>query len=246
MDKSLVDREELKVYQEERVTKYKRFVKLFIVPILASVLFLGVVIGLIIPRLNNIFFELDVISENNVKIDEGNAKLVELQKLAAEISKITLQLEVISKIAPEGLTEVVNFRNKITELITKNSLEAVSQRFSESNIKPEDFEGAVLALQEVPSVFEITGAFANIRNFINELGQVDDFIVVSRMELSTNALTKEEIESNSWDFEIELSKYQFNVEEETLKDVYRDININARVSDEIEEYINKRLETPAE
>jgi Tfp pilus assembly protein PilO len=218
-----------------------KFIKLYVIPIFAVSVFLGVLFFLTIPKINEIFSGIDQVSSNNSKVLENSTKLSNLDILTQQYNTIVENLGVIDGIAPLGSTEVVKFRDRITGLIQQNSLEIINQRLSEANTEADTQitdNVSPIILQEVPFIFTVNGSYSNIVEFIRSLSTVEDFIVIKEMELNS---TDTNNQSANWQLKINIVKYQFNTESSAdLRQLYINVPIDAELNDLIKQYINLR------
>lgn len=214
-----------------------KYIKLYVIPLCAVAFFVSILLILTIPKVNEIFTSLDTISANNAKIAENNQKFATLDALTGQYNSIVQKLSVIDGIAPLGNTEVVRFRDRISNLMITNGLNIISQRLSEANTESEtqeEDEASPILLQEVPFIFTVQGTYPNIVNFIQALNSVEDFIVVKEMKLSQS---NEEI----WELNINIVKYQFNTLDSTnLRNLYINVPIDSKLNELMEEYIRIR------
>lgn len=224
----------------------KRVLKTYILPIVSMALFIGVVLLVIVPKVGEIFSKLDEIGAQNDTYNKAQTTLAELKRVSGNSNTLLAQLEVINNTTPTGVTEVVKFRDKITELTAASSLTVVSQRLSENNLEsgeedpdnPVDL-GEKLTLQEVPFSFEIEGSYANMIAFINQLSVIDEFLIVREMSLSSTGT----IESGSWTLKLKMNKYQFNkLSKEKQDALFLNVPITAEPSQNVLEYVNPRLD----
>lgn len=232
--------------REAKLKQYRRIFRFYVVPILAGIVFVGMLAFLIAPKVQSIFDTLDVLASEDEALEEQIGKVNDLKILSQKTNTLLAQLEVLNETAPSGTTEVVKFRDKVTALILQNGLEIKSQQLSETSIEPTDASGTQLVggqivLQEVPFSFEITGSYTNMLNFVNVLSNIEDFIVVREMELSSAQSTLE-LTQREWNLKLKIDKYQFKAgNQEELKRIFRSIPATAKVSEEIVQYINSRL-----
>lgn len=241
------DKEKLKFENINKKNKETmKYLRLYVIPIFAIVTFLGILLFLTIPKINEIFSNLETISTNNETITTNNAKLDYLNSLTGQYNSIVNDLSVIDGIAPLGSTEVVKFRDRITDLITSNNIKIISQRLSEANTESgvQDTEDvSPIILQEVPFIFTILGSYGNIVNFIQSLNSVEDFIVIKEMRFTSSS----EDPNGDWQMEINIVKYQFNTSNGTdLRQLYINIPVEAQLNELIRKYIDARSVSTSE
>jgi Tfp pilus assembly protein PilO len=231
--------------QKRRLLEVRKTVKFYLVPLVAGLIFLLVLSGLIIPRVEQIFASLETISKSDSEIADYDEKLSSLSALTQKDDQIKGQLAVINSTAPSGTTEVVKFRDTITEMIRSYNLEIKIQQLSETNLEPTTVEDSKLAggsitLQELPFNFEVSGVYSNILGFINSLSSIDEFVVVREMELSS-AQSGDDESLRIWNLKLKIDKYQFKTEDQTkLDEVYRNIPPTAKISERILKYIESK------
>lgn len=226
---------------QERKKNNIKIIKLYVIPIMAISFFVGILLFLTIPKINEIFASLDTVSTNNLTISENDAKLAQLDRLTDQYNNIVVNLGVIDGIAPLGSTEVVKFRDRVTSIIQANSIEIINQRLSEANTEAETQDSqnvSPIILQEVPFIFTITGSYTNIVNFINSLSTVEDFIVIKEMELAS---TSGGDLNGIWQLKINIVKYQFNTDSNAdLRNLFINVPIDASLNTLIQQYIAAR------
>lgn len=211
-----------------------KILKIYLVPLLSLGLFIGVVVFFIFPLITQIIDDFAFINELTTEIENKNAELLQLQRIEQNIVAIRSQRDFVNAIAPEAETEVVVFRNRLTNLATENNLTIVSQRYSESvdsAVQNSSQSTPGLQLKEVPSFFEFEGSFEDIENFIADLNELEDFVVVSQMNLTGGSLTR-------WNFDMNIIKYQFNeASSDELEGIYLSISPFSELNPIVEEYI---------
>lgn len=226
--------------QEKKKNNIK-IIKLYVIPIMAIAFFVGILLLLTIPKINEIFSSLDTVAANNLTIADNNLKLAQLDRLTGQYNNIVSNLGVIDGIAPLGSTEVVKFRDRVTSIIQSNNIEIINQRLSEANTEADTQDSqnvSPIILQEVPFIFTITGSYQNIVNFINSLSTVEDFIVIKEMELTST--TNGDLNAN-WQLKINIVKYQFNTDANAdLRNLFINVPIDANLNTLIQQYIAAR------
>ncbi len=217
-----------------------KYIRLYVIPIFAVSFFIGILIFLTIPKINEIITSLDTISANNATIAQNTADLAKLDSLSSQYNTIVQNLGVIDGIAPLGSTEVVKFRDRITNLIQSNNITIISQRLSEANTQPDSQDTQTqspIILQEVPFIFTITGSYTNIVKFIQDLNTVEDFIVIKEMELAGSGNE----DQGDWQMKINIVKYQFNTDTNAdLRKLFMNVPIDAELNTLLQQYIRAR------
>ncbi|CAG1022885.1 hypothetical protein DOJK_01961 [Patescibacteria group bacterium] len=220
-----------------QITKY---IRLYVIPIFAIVFFLVILIALTIPKISEIFSSLDLIAENNTEIMANNAEITKLNTLTERYNILVSDLAIIDGIAPVGNTEVVRFRDRISDLIQSNNLSIISQRLSEANAEIDSTNklDSPIILQEVPFLFTVQGSFNDIVSFIQALNTVEDFLVVKELQLSSMGGLDT---NNRWELKINIVKYQFNSpSNDSLRALYTSVPIEASLNPLMEKYIASR------
>lgn len=213
--------------------KNLKFIKLYILPIFAVAIFITIIIFMVLPKINDNLLLLDKINEENNTISGLNSQLTQLNALSSNSVTLSNKLNIVNTIAPSGISEVVKFRDKVSQLLNNNQVKIINQRISESSNTEKSTN--VLVLKEIPVEFKALGTFDNIKNFLKDLVNIDDFIVVTQLNFS---LTN----NNEWGIEIRLSKYQFlDSSDPALEKAYLNTQLNAKLPQTIEEYINNKL-----
>lgn len=226
-------------------------IKLYFIPIIGFVAFMLVMVILVLPKINQLFLLVEESSSIRKEIEQKDLIIKSLVELKANSAEVEGQLSTINSIIPPGTTEVVNFRGRVTSLAKKNNLQVDSQRFSEivdttlSDAQKEiqTYIGT-LGLQEVPSIFEVSGTFTNIDRFVRDLDSLDDFIVVKEMSLTLkdeHNANLNDLKNQIWILEIQLVKYQFasrNTEE--INKIYLSIPPTAKPDEDVLQYLTRK------
>ncbi len=224
----------------EQKLAYKRVLKFYIVPLLSVLGFLGIVLFLVVPKVNEIFKSLDEISILSKTADSKNEQLKSLDLLSQNSNLSLAQLRIIDQTAPTESSQVVAFRDKITNLIKSNSLTIVTQRLSESDINTnaQNINYMGLSLLEIPFFFEINGNYQNTLSFISDLSSIDDFVIVREMELTGAAVNNVQITT----LRLRIDKYQFNIaNEQLLKEQYLQVPVDSKINDVVLKYIESKI-----
>lgn len=224
---------------ESSSTKILKFLKVYIFPVLSILLFLLGIFGFVIPLIFEIFGTLDQINLAREELTQKQQSLSQVKSMFSNKSSLEQDVEILNSIAPTELTEVVNFGQKISDLAIEYNL-TVNEQFASDNDSVNVAESSLadsipLVLREVPSNLEITGEAADIFEFIDALGEIDDFIVVKEMDLSAS-------DELSWSMEINLVKYQFDQRntEMSLYESYIKVPITAKINQDLRDYIDSR------
>lgn len=218
----------------------RKTLRLYVFPIAIGALFIAIIVFLVIPSILSIFSTLDEISTKNQSYTEQLAMLEKLKSLNSNASTINSELKAVNTITTSDQTEVVKFRNKITELTTSNNLEVFSQQLTENdpNIISGGNAATEITLKEVPFTFQIEGSYTSVIDFFDDLSKIDDFVIIKEMKF---ARTEEIASDNStvWLLDLVLVKYQFN-ESDSLDQVYKNVPPNVVISPKVLDYIEQR------
>lgn len=248
--------EDNKAQQKTKNDKNEKLIKtirLYVIPIIAVIIFLGGIVVLVLPKIGDILNQYDTINSNQQQISDLGATLDKLKGVSAQFNTYSKQLDVINSIAPTGYTEVVKFRDKITALAQSDNIQIISERLSESNIDTSTINSdqtsfGGLVLQEVPFLFTVDGKYSDIVKFITDLSNVDDFIIINEMSLSTAVSTTNpagtalDVKNAQWELKLNIDKFQFNSpDKQKLDKSYLNVSIDSQISKTMEDYINKRL-----
>ncbi len=239
-----------KTLQKEKkgidIRALEKVLKIYILPLVSMALFFLVIIFLVIPKISEIFSSLDIISKENMSYEQAKVNLDELQSASQNTNTMLSQLDVVNQTTPTGKTEVVKFRDKITNLTTKNNLVILSQQLSENNLPTGENQQSTdgsLSLQEVPFTFEIQGQYSSLINFLKDLSSIDDFIIVREMELNSNAISTSVSGSDLWVLKLTINKYQFSqISQESQDNIYQNIPISAQPSQKVLDYVNSKIQ----
>ncbi len=240
----MANKEDEKIKEKERNKKLLKNIRLYVIPIVAVVGLILIIVFLILPKLTDIFAQMDYVNLGNETIKSNDEQILLLRALSNDYSNLVQKLSIVNQIAPTGTTEVVKFRDKVTQLIVDNHLTIISQRLSEANVDTSTIGNGKpignLVLQEVPFLFTVEGKYNDLVTFINSLGRIDDFIIVKEMQL--NAVDSTDNTKDDWIFKINMVKYQFNnvADEAGLRKAFLNVPLTAKPSDAMDSYINQR------
>lgn len=223
------------IFDKKKKRNIGKTIKLYVVPIITIVVFIFILIGLTLPKVVGMLDLNAQIDSVNLELEQRRSELAKLKALYENIDEVSNYLAVVRDIAPIGKTEVVSFRDKITNIIFNNNLTISRQTLSESDIQPEGVENDFF-LREVPFIFEVAGDYTNIVNFLNDLNTIDDFIVVKQMDLAQNT-------EGQWGLDINIVKYQFTEElnDENMQKLFQNVSVDSKISEEIKEFLERRL-----
>jgi len=224
----------------EQKLVYKRVFKFYVIPLISVVGFIGIIVFLVIPKVSEIFKDLDNISTLSASAESKNNEIKTLDTLNQNSNLTLAQLNIIDQTAPTGSTEVVTFRDKITDLINNNSLTIVTQRLSESDINSnsQNINHLGLSLLEIPFFFEINGTYQNTLAFIEDLSSIDDFIIVREMDLTGSSVNNIQVTT----LRLRIDKYQFSIADESLlKAQYLEVPVDSKINDVVLKYIESKI-----
>ncbi len=233
---------ELNMKKRKETTSVKqaiRFFKIYLFPITSILVFIIIIFGFVIPKVFNMFGQLEEIERLIDELSDRQKELTAVQGMAANEAVLRRDVDTLNSLAPTEVTEVVNFGRKIADLALQYELVISNQVLSDNTqgLSNESFleSNELLILREVPNVFEIRGNAADVFEFLDALSRIDDFIVVDEMELSAG-------EEGEWNMSINLVKYQFSElsDDSDLYQAYVQVPITARVNADVQEYLNNR------
>lgn len=207
-------------------------IKIYIVPIITLVIFVGIIIFLIIPKISSIFAGLGQIGLDNQAIADTDSLASVLENLNARKPELERDLQNLNTIASGGTTRVVEFRDKIASVLTNFDLTIESQNISESSFINADLQDDVILI-EIPFDFAVTGTLDDTKAFINALSNIDDFAIVKELDITKG-------DGNLWIMNIILIKYQFGTNPEE-NDLYLSVDTQATVPDNIRGYLDSRV-----
>jgi Tfp pilus assembly protein PilO len=211
----------------------KTLVKIYIIPVLAIMLFFYIIFGLIFQKISGIFNQLDEIESKQFELDNREQEIASLQSAIDNLDVLQNSLTILNSLAPSAQTEVVEFQEKVEFLAIQNNLTITSQRLNDQASDSTDL--TVLDLKQIPSVFEIVGSKEDIDDFIDDFSLIDDFIVVREMQYSGS------VEDDTWRLELTTIKYQFGESDGAVIESYEAISIDAEIPLLVDQYIQERL-----
>lgn len=228
---------------------WRRVLRMYIVPIVALSVFFATLLFMIIPGIQRLFSDLDVISLQGEQLDDMNIQLAQLQSLLTNSQSLNSDLAIINSIVPTGLTAVVDFQQRVVDLAEANGLTVGETSTAEQILNLEQTGGNVASLGtiEIPSTFSIAGDFASIKAFIEDIQSLDDFVIIGEMALKTssdsNLTTTTDIASQGWSLTLTLVKYQFqSVEQQaSLADIYRQVPPTTGLDEDILEFVRSKF-----
>src|SRR5690554_6485134 len=113
--------------------KIQKILRIYVMPIVVGISFILIIIFLIFPKITQIFDSLDEISMKNQQYETNLTLLNQLREINNSATTIINQLNGVNQITTADQTEVVKFRNKITEVVEANGLQIFSQQLTETD-----------------------------------------------------------------------------------------------------------------
>lgn len=211
----------------------KTLIKIYIIPVLAILLFFYIIFGLIFQKISDIFNQLDEIESKQFELENKEQEITSLQGAIENVNVLQSSLTILNSLAPSAQTEVVEFQEKVEFLAIQNNLTITSQRLNDQASDSADL--TVLDLKQIPNVFEIVGSKQDIDEFIDDFSLIDDFIVVREMQYNGS------IEDDTWRLELTTIKYQFGEADSEVLESYESISIDAEIPVLVDQYIQDRL-----
>jgi len=207
-------------------------------PLLSIVFFAVIVFSAVVPNINKIFATVDEIDALKVKDKDLNTRIEKFEELRKQNAQMQEIIDKINFIVPTGQSEVVKFRERIAGSATTNLVGLESSKSGETLKTVSELESGNFGIIEIPSEFNISGAFNGFRNFLNSLYQGEDFFVVNKMNLSGVTSQTE----NRWSGDLNLVKYQFFAEEGfDPNKVYSAVSENDNPNSEVIEFLESRF-----
>jgi hypothetical protein len=184
--------------------------KLFILPLITLAIFVGVLIFLTLPKLGDIFANLDAISISMEQISKLDQDVIDLTALRQTSLQTTADLEALNTAVPTGNSQVADFQSRVIALAQQNSLEVSDAVIGEQILNANVGDVGArenLALVEIPATFTLLGSKATLTKFIDDVLKLEDFVIIGEMRLSiVNQLS---VSEDLWTLRINFLKYQF-------------------------------------
>ena len=221
-------------------------VRIFLLPIVAVSVLLGFLLFGIIPNVSRVFGIFDEIGVLREEYEKEAVALQILQVAAGETSVTTANIELINSLAGlEGVSQIVDFQEKIAGIARENNLRVLEQKTSENIIGDDDeqVEAPPVGIIEIPSDFSLEGTLSQVRSFINRIATVDDFIIIGSMELrARNQSSLDSSSSQLWQLEISLIKYVFQEADSNnqLAQIYLNVPIEKQPDPQVLDFIRGR------
>lgn len=231
--------------EDKLAIDWRKIIRLFIVPIVAISVFLGLLFFLILPEISNTFNKLDDLTAIRERTEGVTEITSQLATLNTNMPQLQADLDAVDKIAPVGNTEVVLFQQKIAELAKKNNLVIVSSQTEEQVLSVEG-DNPILGINEIPSTFSLNGLFANIQSFIEQIQTLEDFVIIGEMQIKAiDSVGPERLTDQTlqWNIQITLIKYQFQEpnEQNKLAEAYLQVPPTVDIEEKILEFIRAKF-----
>ncbi|MBL8014845.1 MAG: hypothetical protein JNK26_01495 [Candidatus Doudnabacteria bacterium] len=233
--------------QKREANDFGAILRLFVVPIVAVTVFIGILFALILPGVGEIFAKFDSLDNIRQNTESLNQTITQLQALSTRRTEVENDLELVNNIAPVGVTEVVVFQKKIANLAALNGLTLVKSQTDEQILAIEN-DNPVLGINEIPSQLSINGTLPNIKRFIEQIKDLEDFVIIGEMqirvvdEVSPDRLTDTSL---TWNLDITLVKYQFQQpnEQNKLAEAYAAVPVTVKIEQSILDFIRNKFST---
>lgn len=234
--------------KSERLSRATLF-RVYLVPLLVVGVFAIIVFVLIIPGIGEIFSQLDRTTQTNNQVRELDNRIQRLQTLAAQSNQVNLDLAALNLVVPEAITEVVNFQQQVRRLMSEqNGLEVGGATTAEQAIAAIEREtieeNDPIVILQIPTTFTGRGTIQNIRSFIEDIKELNSFVVIGQLDVNNGELfdstNLQQIDtSNQWQINITLIKYQFaaNAEARLIRQLYINRAESATLDQNVLEYI---------
>ncbi|MFC1780092.1 hypothetical protein ACFLY9_00135 [Patescibacteria group bacterium] len=235
-----------------------RAIVYYSLPLLSIGVFIGILIFGTIPSIRGILNYNNEVKVKNEEVKELDKELGILQEIKDESVQTQSDLAIIDKIVPSNKTQVVKFVGEIEDLAGKHNLE-ISKYVSGEQIKQLEEkleeESLSIAIINIPTTSEYIAMFDDVKDFLNELYNKDDFIIVGTLEMQghkareylsglqeeqgTNITVDVSLPQSSWTMEVTFVKYQFSkgfsqyISESAIP-------LNSEVDEETLKFIRKR------
>lgn len=223
--------------------------RVYLVPLLVVGVFAVIIFALIIPGIGEIFSQLDKTTQTNNQVRALDTRIQRLQLLAAQSAQVNLDLAALNLVVPEAITEVVNFQQQVRRLMAEqNGLEVGGATTAEQAIAAIERESITdsdpIVILQIPTTFTGRGTIQNIRSFIEDIKELNSFVVIGEMDVNNSELfdstNLQQIDtSDQWQINITLIKYQFasNAEAQVVRALYLNRAESATLDQSVLEYI---------
>lgn len=189
--------------KEKRTSDYYvHILKFYYLPVFIVMIFLLVAVFAVLPSLKSLLSNYSELNNLKNEVKDKDAKIEQLKALKNRSTQTEAYLASINKIAPVQKTNVTEFQNSIKNTAKSNRLSIQSARGGEEIVSDQQNTGS-FQLVEIPMYFVFSGNFLDLKNFLNDLYQGEDFIIIEKMDLSKAD------KSTEWKMDLTLVKYQF-------------------------------------
>ena len=178
-----------------------------VLPIFITLFFVAMLVIFVIPQINEISGSLDQIDKLVKEVDSKDEVIEKIIGLKADQFSNAELLEVIDILVPSSATKVVEYKEKLSQVVKSANLEVLGIKAGE--IVKEDDELFVdpadrsLHIIIVPTEVSAKGTIDQLKQFLSNLYLSQDFFVVEEMDISKSS------EEFTWKAEFVIVKYQF-------------------------------------
>lgn len=220
---------------EKKNSNYIDMLKYYYGPLIVLAIFFVILIFGLIPSINSLY---DTYQSRNIvkaEVSSLDVRIADLKRLKNDSPKTNDYLESINSIAPVQRTNVTEFQEKIKNIAKENNLTTESAKTRELIFDENADNTDYLLLIEVPSEFTFSGEFVDVKAFLAELYESDEFIIIEEMRFLKNP------KDSMWTLDITLNKYQFSLNEESEEqsNVYLNIPEKAVPNKEVIEFLDE-------
>lgn len=211
-------------------TNWAKLFRLFILPIVTLVVFVGVLVTLTLPKLGDIFANLDAIGISLEQVKKLDQELIDLNTLRQSASQTTSDLTALNTSVPTGNSQVADFQSRVLGIAQQNTLDVsdatIGEQILNSNVGNTGPRNN-LALVEIPATFTLRGSKTNLVKFIDDVLKLDDFVIIGEMKLTI--VDQSTPSGDNWTLKINFLKYQFPIpdDENKLIAVYSNVPATA-------------------
>lgn len=230
----VADTKQLEAKKEEEKVPISKIIRLYVIPLVTLGIFSGIVVLLIVPAVNGLFAGLEEISVLGEEANDLDEDLLDLQALQSNFNQVESDLQDINSIVPTGDTEIASFQERIVKLAIDQGLIVREVQTAEQILQTGEQDISVLGIIEIPTLFSIEGELDLAVDFITGIQQIDDFIIIGEMDLSSSDNIK-------WNLELLLIKYQFQDpnEDNRLLEAYSRVPPSAQANSEVLDLIRR-------
>ncbi|HEX9804073.1 MAG TPA: hypothetical protein VGA67_00160 [Candidatus Dojkabacteria bacterium] len=217
-----------------------KWIGFYLMPLFIFLFFMGMFIFVTVPRFNEMLSRLSYIEDLNSQISVKNSIIGTLENLQTNQAQNSNSLNRVETLVPSESTQVVEFKDTLTDTAKSVGLQVTKARAGESIIEDKEqiFEAGdekSLVLVQIPTELSAEGAIESFENFLSRLYDSRDFFVVEEMEIAKAG------EGNTWKADFVIVKYQFNGNVVLPEDFESDVN--AIPSPLVVEFLERKFET---